>query len=230
MISDEMRELLSAYVDGEIRESDLQRIEEMIKSDPALRREVDAYRRLGVALRQRYEAGAEYPTDGQEAVAAWGRALAMDPNQYIWRRRLQQYGPRLAKPYNFYGWIADARQEILARKETPLPLGEEPRGAELLDRGPVVTVQLVDPDPEGRIAPLGTGFVRVDLMVTPARVRPGERVRVRLVFRPERAEWNDEAGPLGIYVRGSGGVGVAEGIFSAIGGARRGAAHHRVRT
>ena len=29
------------------------------------------------------------------------QALALDPNQYIWRRRLQQYGPRLDKPYAF---------------------------------------------------------------------------------------------------------------------------------
>jgi hypothetical protein len=38
----------------------------------------------------------------QKAVQYWTMALDMDSNQYIWRRRIQQYGPRLEKPYSFY--------------------------------------------------------------------------------------------------------------------------------
>ena len=57
--------------------------------------------------------------------------LDIDPNQYIWRRRIQQYGPRLDKPYPFYDWgAASAREEIAARGETPvgLTVGARRRG------------------------------------------------------------------------------------------------------
>jgi anti-sigma-K factor RskA len=52
MISDEMRELLSAYVDGELRDADAARIEEVSKRDPELRREIEAYRLLNRKLRE----------------------------------------------------------------------------------------------------------------------------------------------------------------------------------
>jgi len=51
MISDEMRELLSAYVDGELRDSDVARVEEMTKRDPQLRAEIAGYRTLHKKLR-----------------------------------------------------------------------------------------------------------------------------------------------------------------------------------
>ena len=43
---------------------------------------------------------------------------------------MQQYGPRLDKPYPFYDWVETAREEIRARGETPSPLRVEPAGAE----------------------------------------------------------------------------------------------------
>ena len=46
MISDEMRELLSAYVDDELRPQDAARVEELCKRDPELRTEIEDYRRL----------------------------------------------------------------------------------------------------------------------------------------------------------------------------------------
>ena len=46
MISDEMRELLSTYVDGELKHNDAARVEDMSKRDPELRREIEAYRIL----------------------------------------------------------------------------------------------------------------------------------------------------------------------------------------
>ena len=75
--------------------------------------------RLGVALRQRYESAAARRDDFQAAVENWGQALQLDPNQYIWRRRIQQYGPRLDKPYPFYDWVAEAERAIRARGERP---------------------------------------------------------------------------------------------------------------
>jgi len=50
MISDEMRELLSAYVDGELPHGEAARVEEQAKRDPRLRRRIQAYRRLSETL------------------------------------------------------------------------------------------------------------------------------------------------------------------------------------
>ena len=53
---------------------------------------------LGVALRRRSEGRRRQPGDFAVAIDRWQDALAINPNQYIWRRRIQQYGPRLDKP------------------------------------------------------------------------------------------------------------------------------------
>jgi len=56
MISDEMRELLSAYVDGELRDTDAARVEELSKRDAELRREIASYRHLRAKLKDWDEA------------------------------------------------------------------------------------------------------------------------------------------------------------------------------
>ena len=99
----------------------------------------------------RHESSGRRPGDFQAAVDAWGRALELDPNQYIWRRRIEQYGPRLSKPYAFYDWVAQARAEISGRGETPIPLAVEPYGSELAGPGRDVWPDgtgPAEPDPE----------------------------------------------------------------------------------
>ena len=59
--------------------------------------------RLGVALRRRFESPKGRSTDAQRAVQAWGTALAADPSQYIWRRRLQQARRRQTCVVVFWG-------------------------------------------------------------------------------------------------------------------------------
>lgn len=82
-----------------------------------------AWFRLGVALRMRFDHPAEAKADDfQRAIDCWRQALKLNPSQYIWRRRIQQWGPRLDKPYPFYDWVAQARSEIRARGETPIAL------------------------------------------------------------------------------------------------------------
>ena len=160
-----------------------------------------AHFRLGVALWRRSESSntGGKPGDAQRAVGHWGRALSINPNQYVWRRRIQQYGPRLDKPYDFYTWVEQARNDIRARGEHPVPLRAEPMGSEIATalRGkpssepPVIP----NPDPQGRIHRDTSGLVRVETLVTPSRVRPGHRVRVRLTFRLDektRPYWNNE--------------------------------------
>ena len=74
--------------------------------------------RLGVAQRFQFDSsGGARTEDFQQAAEAWTRALASNPNQYIWRRRIQQYGPGLDKPYPFYDWVTQARDAIEARGE-----------------------------------------------------------------------------------------------------------------
>lgn len=171
--------------------------------------------RHGVALRARSETDARRPGDAQKAVVEWQAALAMNPNQYIWRRRIQQYGPRLAKPYNFYGWVAEARRVIEARGDTPVPLRTEPRGAELLAPNAPIHEGPTDRDPDGKIDRDKGGMILVETIVTPPAVRPGGRVRVRLLFRPGKAKWNNEGQVLSAHLGGRGLRAVEGGLIHA---------------
>jgi len=177
--------------------------------------------RLGVAYRVRHESPARRPGDFQAAVDAWGRALELDPNQYIWRRRIEQYGPRLAKPYAFYDWVAEARTEITRRGETPVPLSLDPYGSELA--GPIRDVlpeaaTPVEPDPKGRILRDAEHLIEAEVVVVPARVRPGKAARVHVTFRPDAAHksrWNNESTPLRVWIAGAEGWTVAPRLLEA---------------
>lgn len=167
--------------------------------------DADAHFRLGVVHRRRYDSGLRRPDDFQVAVRHWQQALQLEPNNYIWRRRIQQYGPRLDKPYSFYDWVETARSEIRARGDTPVPLQVEPGGAEIAHPAPRFEAAAGDraPDPEGRIFRDPGRFVRVDSAVVPGEVGPGKAARVHLVFRPDvgsRAHWNNEVGGLTFWV------------------------------
>ncbi len=158
--------------------------------------------RLGVALRRRFEQqGAA--ADFSAAVQAWKAALDRDPNQYIWRRRIQQFGPRLDKPYPFYDWVDLARKDIAARGEQAVKLAVEPRGAEIsrparaLEQAP----DALSPDPDGRIL-RDEGFIRVSSMVVnDTQGRPNGRVHVQLdPVAARQAHWNNEAEPLRMWL------------------------------
>lgn len=166
-----------------------------------------AHFRLGVARRMRYDSDSGTPEDFALAVEHWGRALSIDPNQYIWRRRIQQYGPRLAKPYPFYDWVETARLEIAARGETPVTLRIEPGGAELTQPSKSFT-ELPDvageqPDGEGRIQRDPGELMRIAGQSVPAKIGPGESSRIHLEFRPnpeKKAHWNNESRGLLVWV------------------------------
>ncbi len=162
--------------------------------------------RLGVCLRTRHESIHRKADDFQEAIIEWGRALELDPNQYIWRRRVQQYGPRLEKPYPFYDWVEQAREEIAARGEVPVALTVEPAGAEFAS--PLQSLESAEPaqenpDPQGQIIRDDEHLVRVEAVSVPAIVAPGDAARVHLIFRPEqsrKAHWNNEVDDLLLWV------------------------------
>lgn len=180
--------------------------------------------RLGVAYRRRYESAHAKPGDAQRAVDAWTEALAANPNQYIWRRRLQQYGPRLDKPYNFYFWIARARKDLTARGQTPWPLSVEPMGTELAPPGDAAeanpAASIENRDPDGRITRDERGLVRIEPVVTPSRVQPGRRVMARVAFAlRDRAKpwWNNEADDLYIWADLPEGISLSSGAMTAAG-------------
>jgi hypothetical protein len=163
--------------------------------DPAL-----AFR-AGVARRMRYDSAATTPGDFQAAIDHWARALALDPNQYIWRRRIQQYGPRMDKPYEFYTWVDEARAAIRARGEEPVELVAELTPAELAQprKGAVPAAAAVEePDPEGRITRDESGFVGIESAVAFDTSDAGGAATVHLAFRPSAkldTHWNHEGGP-----------------------------------
>ncbi len=161
--------------------------------------------RLGVAYRARYDSPQSRSGDFASAAAAWDRALELDPNHYIYRRRIQQYGPRLSKPYPFYDWIKQARSEIVARGQTPVSLASEPVGAEIAEPSQDVRATQPSsqpPDPQDRITRDVEPFIQVNVVVVPGKIKPGEAVRVHLKLQPSRdAHWNNEAEPPRIWLK-----------------------------
>jgi len=155
--------------------------------------------RLGVAYRKRYDSGTREADDFQHAAESWAAALDIDPNQYIFRRRIQQYGPRLDKPYSFYDWVVTARQEIAARGETPVSLSVEPGGAEfaapLKVFGAAESDSAEPPDPKRRIIEDDGRFIRIETVTVPPSIKPGAAARAHVVFRPNlaiKSHWNNE--------------------------------------
>jgi len=124
-----------------------------------------AHFRLGVAYRRRYDSASRRTGDFSRAIAEWGRGLEIDPNQYIWRRRIQQSGPRLSKPYPFYAWVAAARRQIASRGEVPVLLPVEPGGAELASPATEFaskSMPVGEPDADGRITRDDVGLIRAE--------------------------------------------------------------------
>lgn len=179
-----------------------------------------AFFRLGVCLRRRSETAARDPGDFRAAVGRWGTALDLDPNQYIWRRRIQQYGPRLDKPYPFYDWVGEAEAAVRERGEKPVELRVRPDGAEIAAPAktfPVAAVVPKNPDPNGRVT-RDTGSVTAEVVAVPARVRPGESVRVHVILRLKpgtKAHWNNEADALQFWVDPPDGAEISERLVRA---------------
>ncbi len=177
--------------------------------------------RLGVAQRMRYESGGRQPDDFRSAVDSWSKALDINPNHYIYRRRIQQYGPRLDKPYAFYDWIAQAEKEITARGDKPVALSVRPVGAEIAHPTREFAEEAKatkPPDPDGKIRRDKKELIATEVIVVPSRVRPGQSACVHVVFRPsdkQRAHWNNEAEPLRLWVDAPEGWQVSRRLLAA---------------
>lgn len=159
--------------------------------------------RLGVAFRKRYDSSQEQAGDFANAVQHWKTALDIDPNQYIWRRRIQQYGPRLDKPYPFYDWIHQAREEIKNRGDEPVFLAVEPGGAEFAAPAEQFSVgeDAEEPDPNGRIY-RDDGLIKIETVVVPHTDRDSSAMG-HVIFKPNdsrKAHWNNEVEDLRVWV------------------------------
>ncbi|XAM01235.1 hypothetical protein OT109_07560 [Phycisphaeraceae bacterium D3-23] len=166
------------------------------------RRRAYEYFRLGVLYRMRHDSEHRQGGDFQAAIDAWEHALELDPNQYIWRRRIQQYGPMSDKPYPFYDWVATAQREITERGEVPVAIPQALTQAELGTEGSALVPEgePVNPDPDGRITADDTGIITVTAASTPDTQTPGSR-RVLVEFATSNAgHWNNEAEPLTVWI------------------------------
>ncbi|MEX2118102.1 MAG: hypothetical protein WD847_00715 [Pirellulales bacterium] len=176
--------------------------------------------RLGVSHRVRSESDQSHAADFQAAIEFWEQALATNPNQYIWRRRIQQFGPRLEKPYPFYDWVDEARRAIVERGETPIELAVPPVGAELAQPArsfAAATDQAGSPDPDGKIIRDRDGLIEAEVTLVPSQLRPGGTARVHVAFRPNaalQAHWNNESEPLRLWVDVPPGWQVSERLLS----------------
>ena len=160
--------------------------------------------RLGVALRAKFDSAAGKPEHFEQAAQHWSAALRANPNQYIWRRRIEQYGPRLAKPYPFYDWVEQARKEIKQRGEQPIELQVALAGAEIAKPSrKFVTEKRVteNPDPDNRIV-LDDEFVSLRVAAVPNYISPNKTTRVHIVMSPENCKWNNESEPVKIWING----------------------------
>ena len=159
---------------------------------------------LGVAHRMRHDSPQRQPGDFQRAVDAWRRALDLEPRQYIYRRRIQQYGPRLDKPYPFYDWVQQAQSDVRARGEEPVQLLASLSDAERAGRGRGDEPESAEePDPGGKIESVPDLVATEGVLAFHTERRKLPVARVHLLFRPRRPgalAWTPEAGPLEVWM------------------------------
>ncbi len=160
----------------------------------------------GVARRLRYDGPSARAEDFQVAADAWHAALAADPNQYIWRRRIQQWGPRLDKPYAFYDWVPKAIEQIRGRGEAPRRLAVPLSGSEVANKNQAVPApvgEAAEPDPKGLLARDSGGLVQVETATLLHTGIAGRKMRtppgssqVHVTLRPRGgAKWSNDTEP-----------------------------------
>ena len=164
--------------------------------------------RLGVAFRSRFDALTEAkqaPQDFSRAAQYWARALETDPNQYIWRRRIQQYGPQQIKPYPFYDWVEQAKAAITARGDLPIPLTVPLSGAELVQPAKTFNSNNAQKplSSDHQITRDDKKLIQIHATAIPQKIAAGETTRIHLRMTPDSGYWNNESAPLVIWIEAS---------------------------
>ena len=178
--------------------------------------------RLGCAYRARHDSDQRQAGDFQKAIDNWTHAIELDPGNYIYHRRLQQYGPRLMKPYPFYNWVAQARREITERGDEVPSLRVEPRGSELASPSrksiEASATQEKNPDPEKKMPQDQRGYVRIETVVAPHPAQAGGSVAVHMEFLPNHSlgtTWDNEGGSLTVWLERGKGVSLARQLWKS---------------
>lgn len=156
----------------------------------------------GVLSRWIYDHGGS-PQSFQTAVEYWQKALTQTPSQYIWRRRIQQYGPRLDKPYPFYDWVRTARQAIKSRGEVPITLQVEPSGSEVAlpqRKNEPLKQSHQHPDPQNKL-PSTDQLLNVVTTLIPHTDDP-DKGRLHLRLTPtQKAHWTSDAQEVQLWLQ-----------------------------
>lgn len=157
--------------------------------------------RLGCAYRQKYDEQSHSDSDFDKASMHWTAAMEANPRQYIWRRRIEQYGPRLQKPYPFYDWVDTAIKEIRERGETPVELTVELTQSELAGRSKTnwSDENTKPQSTEGLERDKGR-FISVESTMVPGYAKPGKPATVHLRLIPAAGKWNNESTPLTVWI------------------------------
>jgi hypothetical protein len=166
--------------------------------------------RIGVAHRLKYDELTDQGSDFDAASRFWSEALAANPNQYIWRRRIQQYGPRQDKPYPFYDWVETAQRAIRERGETPIELTVNLTESEIAspplrgENSAPSPEAKTNPDPDNKIVQDPGKWIRLESTAVPSFVTAGGTTRVHLRWIPSAGKWNNEAEPLRVWIESEG--------------------------
>ncbi len=152
---------------------------------------------LGVFYRSRFELTGDVK-DFQNSIDSWTTAREQNPNQYIYRRRIEQYGARLEKPYPFYDWVDQAITEIRERGEQPVELKVPIGGAEIAGRARQFQANdwSIDWEKAVEINADEADLLQIQAVAVPTKVRPGTSTRIHVLALPgEDAKWNNETEP-----------------------------------
>lgn len=174
-----------------------------------------AHFEVAVCYRNRFDTTGN-PDDFQKAIDHWSRALEFDPNQYIYRRRIQQYGARLGKPYPFYDWVPQAQTDIIERGDEPVELKVALSGAEIAS--PIRRFEsmksTIDWDSANRIDADESDLINAQAVAVPATVKPGSATRVHVLVSPgANAKWNNEGDPTAFVVESVDGAVLSQSSF-----------------
>ena len=157
--------------------------------------------RLGAAYRQRYDEQSHDDADFDLASKHWTLAMEANPRQYIWRRRIEQYGPRLEKPYPFYDWVGTAIKEIEQRGEVPVKLTVELTQSELAARSkPDFSKRDTMPKSTEELERDKGEYISIESTMVPGFAKPGKPATVHLRLVASGAKWNNESTPLTVWV------------------------------
>ena len=178
-------------------------LETLLEASP---KNASAHFSLGVAYRMRFDSNDRQEDDFAKAMKHWETALSLNPNQYIWRRRIQQYGPRLDKPYSFYDWVTTARAAITKRGDKPVTLIAEPSGAEFAvpargRKSAAKSGATKHPDPQGKIISDSKSLVASRTVIVSSTNRKKSAVRVHLSLQPgAETTWTNDAGNVSFHL------------------------------